>query len=142
MHKINGVLSRRSWKRSKKKCKSFGMSNLIREEQRLDWLANIVPITKKNKQIRVCIDFRDLNKACPKVDFPQLIPEIMINNTFGYERMSFMYRFSGCNQIKMSLEDEKYTSFRTPFRVYRYTVIPFGLKNAEATCQRAMMKIF
>ena len=73
----------------------------IREEQHPDWLANIVPVIKKNGRIRVCIDFRDLNKACPKDDFPLLIPEIMIDNTFGYERMSFMDGFSGYNQIKM-----------------------------------------
>ena len=66
----------------------------------------------------------------------------MIDNTFGYERMSFMDGFSGYNQIKMSLEDEKDTSFRTPFRVYCYTVVPFGLKNLGATYKRAMMKIF
>ncbi|XXG79997.1 hypothetical protein AAC387_Pa09g0956 [Persea americana] len=114
----------------------------IREEQHPDWLANIIPVTEKNGQIRVCIDFRDLNKTCPKDDFPLPIPEIMIDNTFGYERMSFMDRFLGYNQIKMFPEDEKHTSFRTPFKVYCYTVMPFGLKNAGATYQRAMMKIF
>ena len=56
--------------------------------------------------------------------------------------MTFMDGFSGYNQIKMHPEDEKHTSFRTPFGVYYYTVMPFGLKNAGATYQRAMMKIF
>ncbi|XXG42081.1 hypothetical protein AAC387_Pa01g2429 [Persea americana] len=91
----------------------------IREEQHPKWLANIVPVTKKNGQIRVCIDYRDLNGACSKDEFPLPIPE-----------------------IKMHPEDEKHTSFRTPFGVYCYTVMPFGLKNAGATYQRAMMKIF
>lgn len=101
----------------------------IREEQHPDWLANIVPVTMKNGQILVCIDFRNLNDACPK-PFP--ITEIMIYNTLGYERMSFMDGFSGYNQIKMHPEDQKHTSFRTPFGVYCYTVMPFGLKNAGA----------
>ena len=114
----------------------------ISEEQHPEWLANIVPVTKKNGQIRVCIDYRDLNNACPKDEFPLPIPEVMIDNTCGFERMTFMDGFSGYNQIKMHPEDERHTSFRTPFGVYCYTVMPFGLKNDGATYQRAMMKIF
>lgn len=90
----------------------------IREEQHPDWLANIVPVTMKNSKILVCIDFSNLNDACPKDEFPFPITEIMIKNTFGYERMSFMDGFSGYNQIKMYPEDQKHTSFRTPFGVY------------------------
>ena len=56
--------------------------------------------------------------------------------------MSFMDGFSGYNQIKMYPDDEKHTSFRTPLGVYCYTVMPFGLKNAGATYQRAMNAIF
>ncbi|XXG53415.1 hypothetical protein AAC387_Pa03g1506 [Persea americana] len=66
----------------------------------------------------------------------------MIDNTCGFERMTFMDGFSGYNQIKMHPEDERHTSFRTSFGVYYYTIMPFGLKNAGATYQRAMMKIF
>ena len=66
----------------------------------------------------------------------------MIDNTYGFERMSFMDGFSGYNQIKMYPDDEKHTSFRTPLGVYCYTVMPFGLKNAGATYQRAMNAIF
>ncbi|XXG76973.1 hypothetical protein AAC387_Pa08g1224 [Persea americana] len=99
----------------------------IHEEQHPEWL--IVPVTKKNGQIRVCIDYRDLNNACPKDEFPLPIPEVMIDNTCGFEEMTFMDGFSGYNQIKMHPEDEKNTSFRTPFGVYCYTVMPFGLKN-------------
>ncbi|XXG59331.1 hypothetical protein AAC387_Pa04g1435 [Persea americana] len=60
------------------KLKSVGF---ICEEQHPEWLANIVPVTKKNGQIRVCIDYRDLNNACPKDEFPLPIPEVMIDNT-------------------------------------------------------------
>ena len=66
----------------------------------------------------------------------------MIDNTFGYERMSFINGFSGYNQIKMFSEDEKHTSFGTPFGVYCYMVMPFSLKNAGATYRRAMIQIF
>jgi len=66
----------------------------------------------------------------------------MIENTCDFERMSFMDGFSDYNQMKMYLEDEKHTSFRTPLRVYCYIVMPFGLKNVGATYQRAMNAIF
>ena len=63
------------------------------EEQHPDWVANIVPVLKKNEKIRVCIDYRDLNAACPKDEFPLPITDVMIDNTCRFERMSFMW---GC----------------------------------------------
>jgi len=117
-------------------------SDFIREEQHPDWVANIVPVPKKNGKIRVCIDFRDLNVACPKDEFLIPITGVMIDNTCGFERMSFMDGFSGYNQIKMYPDDDKHTSFRTPLGVYCYTVIPFGLKNTGAIYQKAMNAIF
>jgi len=113
-------------------------SGFIREEQHPDWVANIIPITKKNGNIRVCIDFCYLNEACPKDEFPLLITDVMIDNTCGFEWISFMDGFFGYNQIKMYPYDEKHTSFRTPLEVYYYTVMPFRLKNAGATYQRVM----
>src|SRR4051812_9135659 len=117
-------------------------SDFIREEQHPNWVANVVPVAKKNGKIRICINFRNLNDACPKDEFPLPITDVMIDNTCGFERMSFMDGFLGYNQIKMFPADEKHTSFRTPLGVYCYTVMPFGLKNAGATYQRAMDKIF
>src|SRR3954469_2961782 len=117
-------------------------SGFIREEQHPDWVSNIVPVTKKNGSTRICIDFRNLNDACPKDEFPLPVTDIMVDNTAGYERMSFMDGFSGYNQIKMHPDDERHTAFRTHLGVFYYTVMPFGLKNADATYQRAMDKIF
>jgi len=94
-----------------------------------------VPITKKNKKIQIFIDFHDLNVACPKDKFPLPITDVMIDNTCDFERMSFMDRFSGYNQIKMNPENENHTSFRTLLGVYCYTVMPFRLKIAGATYQ-------
>src|SRR4051812_49926100 len=106
-------------------------SGFIREEQHPDWVANIVPVAKKNGKIRICIDFRSLNDACPKDEFPLPITDVMIDNTCSFELISFMDGFSGYNQIKMYPADEKHTSFRTPLGVYCYTVMPFGLKMLE-----------
>ena len=66
------------------------------------WLANIVSIRKKNGQIRICVDFRDLNKACPKDDFPLPNIDTLVDVTAGHELFSFMDGFSGYNQIKMA----------------------------------------
>ena len=88
------------------------------------------------------MDFRGLNNACPKDDFPLPITELLVDATTGFGALSFMDGFSGYNQIKMDPEDEDLTAFRTPKGIYCYTIISFGLKNAGATDQRAMMIIF
>ncbi|KAM1053307.1 hypothetical protein ACFX2C_000813 [Malus domestica] len=75
-------------------------------------------------------------------DFPLLIIEIMVDATTGHEALSFMDGSSGYNQIRMALADEELIAFRTPKGIYCYKVMPFGLKNAGATYQRAMQKIF
>ncbi|KAM2029233.1 hypothetical protein ACFX16_040763 [Malus domestica] len=117
-------------------------AGFIRDVQYPKWISNIVIVLKKSGQIRVCVDFWDLNDACPKDDFPLPIIEIMVDATTGHEALSFMDGSSGYNQIRMALEDEELTAFCTPKGIYCYKVMPFGLKNAEATYQRAMQKIF
>ncbi|GAA0138665.1 hypothetical protein LIER_00367 [Lithospermum erythrorhizon] len=99
----------------------------------LIWLSNIVLVRKKNGQIILCIDFRDLNHACLKDVFLLPIPELMIDGTTRNEALNFIDGSSKYNQIKMTPADEELTTFRTPKGVYCYKVIPFGLKNAGAT---------
>ena len=79
------------------------------------WLANVVPIPKKKGKVRMCVDFRDLNKANPKDDFPLPHIDISVDNTAGHALLSFMDRFLGYNQIKMAPEDMEKTSFITPW---------------------------
>uniref|UniRef100_A0A2N9GV74 Reverse transcriptase domain-containing protein n=1 Tax=Fagus sylvatica TaxID=28930 RepID=A0A2N9GV74_FAGSY len=117
-------------------------AEFIREVQFPKWIANIVPVKKKNGQIRVCVNFRDLSRACPKDDFPLPNTELMVDSTIGHKALSFMDSSSGYNQIRMAPEDEELIAFRTPKGIYCYKVMPFGLKNAGATYQRAMQKIF
>ncbi|GMP48863.1 hypothetical protein CsSME_00016061 [Camellia sinensis var. sinensis] len=114
----------------------------IRPIQYPTWLANIVPVKKKNGQIRICVDFRDLNKSCSKDEFPLPHIDTLVDTTSGHQMFSFMDGFSGYNQIKMAEEDAEKTAFRTPLGNFFYTVMPFGLKNAGATYQRAMTAIF
>ncbi|XP_015166801.1 uncharacterized protein [Solanum tuberosum] len=117
-------------------------AGFIREVKYPLWISIIVPVKNKNGQIRVCVNFRDLNKTCPKDDFPLPIIELMVDATTGHEVRSFLDGSSGYNQIKMSPKDEEYTAFRTPKGIYCYKVMPFGLKNAGASYQRAMQNIF
>ncbi|XP_073262690.1 uncharacterized protein [Populus alba] len=106
------------------------------------WVSNIVVVPKKEGKIRVCVDFRDLNKASPKDDFPLPHINILVDNAARSSTYSFMDGFSGYNQIKMSIEDRAKTTFVTPWGTYCYKVMPFGLKNTGATYQRAMVTLF
>src|SRR3954453_14915906 len=106
------------------------------------WLANIVPVPKKDGNVRMCVDYRDLNRASPKDDFPLPHIDVLVDNTAPFKVFSFMDGFSGYNQIKMAPEDMEKTTFITPWGTFCYKVMPFGLKNAGATYQRAMTTLF
>ncbi|KAJ9561561.1 hypothetical protein OSB04_006721 [Centaurea solstitialis] len=114
----------------------------IREVKYPDWLANVVVMQKKNEKWRVCIDFTDLNKVCPKDPFP--LPHIdgMIDATTGHELLTFMDAYSGYNQILMHKGDQEKTTFMTDKGIYCYKVMPFGLKNAGSTYQRLVNIMF
>src|SRR3954465_3046072 len=88
----------------------------------------------------MCIDYTNLNNACPKEQF--VLPRIdqIIDSTAGSESLCFLDAYSGYNQIKMAVEDEEKTVFITPFGAFCYTAMTFGLKNAGATYQRCMQE--
>ena len=107
-----------------------------------EWLANVVPIPKKDGKVRVCVDFRNLNKASPKDDFPLPHIDMLVDSTAGHAILSFMDGFSSYNQIMMALEDSEKTSFITEWGTYYYRVMLFGLKNIGATYQREVTILF
>ena len=86
----------------------------IKPIQHRKWLSNIVPMKKKNGQIRCCVDFRNLDKACPKDEFPLPNIDLLIDSATGSSMFSFMDGYNGYNQIKMAAEDAEKTAFRTP----------------------------
>ena len=90
----------------------------------------------------MCVDFTNLNKACPKDPFP--IPRIdqLVDATVGHPRMSFLDAFQGYHQIPLSLFDQEKTVFRAPNGNCHYRVMPIGLKNAGSTYQRMVTRIF
>ena len=105
-------------------------------------VSNIVPVPKKDGKVRMCVDYRDLNKASLKDDFPLPHIDMLVDNTTKFKVFSFMDGFSGYNQIKMTPEDMEKTTFITPRGTFCYRVMPFGLKNTGATYQRAMTTLF
>ena len=119
-------------------------SKFIRTARYADWLANIVPVETKNRTIKVCIDFRDLNYATPKDEYPMRVAEMLVDTTTGFEYLSMFDGYSGYNQIFIAEEDVSKTAFRCPGALgcYEWLVMPFGLKNAGATYQRAMNSMF
>ena len=90
----------------------------------------------------MCVDFTDLNKACPKDSFPFPRIDQLVDSTVGHKLLTFMDAFSEYNQIMMDENDQKKTSFITSRGLFCYKVMPFGLKNVGATYQRLMNKMF
>ena len=107
-----------------------------------DWLANVVMVKKANGKWRMCVDFTDLNRACPKDSYPLPRIDTLADSTVRHQLLSFMDAFSGYNQIKMEEVNQEMTSFVTTQGLFCYKLMPFGLKNAEATYQRLMNKMF
>ena len=114
----------------------------IREVEYPEWLANVVLVKKANGKWRLCIDFTDINKACSKDNFPLPRSDLIVDATVGHELLSFMDAFSGYNQISMDPNDQEKTSFVTAQGTYCYRVMPFELKNAGATYQRLVNRVF
>ena len=113
----------------------------IREAQFPDWISNPVVVKKNNGQWRVCVDFTNLNKAYPKDSFPLPRTDQLVDSAVGHKRMSFLDAYSGYHQIPLYGPDQENTAFVTTLGLYCYKVMPFGLKNAGATFQRAVTDI-
>ena len=108
----------------------------IKPVHQAEWIANIVHVAKKDRNIRMCVDFGDLNKAYHKDDFLLSYIDVLVDNTVGSVLMSFINSFSRYNQIKMASTDMAKTIFTTEWGVFCYTVMPFGLTNSGVTYQR------
>ena len=127
---------------SKAKGWSSSRLELLRRFFYPEWLANTVVVKKKSGKWRVCVDFTDLNKACPEDPFPMPWIDQLVDVTVGHYRMSFLNSFQGYHQIPLALDDQEKTAFVTPTRNYHYKVMPFGLKNAGSTYEKMMTRMF
>jgi hypothetical protein len=124
------------------KSRNFSKTVFIYLVSLTDWVSNLVPIDKKQGTIHVCIDYRDINKACPKDNFPTPFVDQIVNDCTRSEIFSLMDGFSRYNQINIVPEDQHKTTFICPWGTFAYRKLPFGLKNVGATFQRAMSYAF
>ncbi|GJZ65485.1 reverse transcriptase domain-containing protein [Tanacetum coccineum] len=117
-------------------------AGIMREVYYHDWLSNPVMVKKSDGSWRMCVDFTDLNKACPQDCYP--LPEIdwKVESLCRYPFKYFLDAYKGYHQIQMAKDDEEKTAFHTSQGVYCYTKMPFGLKNMGATYQRLVDNAF
>jgi hypothetical protein len=103
-----------------------------------EWVANLVPVRKNHGEIRLCVDFRNLNRSSKKDNYPLPKMEYILQRVTGASRISMIDGFSSYNQIYVLLEDRENTTFTTPWGTFMYAKMPFGLMNAGETFQLAM----
>ena len=125
-----------------KEVRSLVEAGVLRSIQYPEWIANPVLVKKGDGSMRMCVDFKDLNKACPKDSYP--LPEIeqKIESLGGYKWKSFLDAYKGYHQVQMAKEDEGKTAFHTEKGTFCYIKMPFGLRNAGATYQRLVDRAF
>jgi hypothetical protein len=126
---------------ARNKVKRLLSAGVIREVTYPEWLANTMMVKKANEKWRRCIDFTDINKACPKDEFPLPRIDSLIDATATSELMSLLDCYSGYHQIWMKKEDEPKTSFITSSGTYCYLRMPEGLKNVGGSFSRMTSKV-
>jgi hypothetical protein len=102
------------------------------------WIANLVIVRKKNGEVRLCVDFRNLNRCSKKDNYPLPKMEHLLQRISGANVMSSPDGFSGYNQISVHPDDQEQTAFTTLWGTFMYAKMLFGLMNARATFQRDM----
>ncbi|GJW26989.1 reverse transcriptase domain-containing protein, partial [Tanacetum coccineum] len=117
-------------------------ARIMKEVHYHNWVSNPVMVKKNDGNWRMCVDFKDLNKACPHDGYP--LPEIdwKVESLCGYPFKCFLDAYKGYHQIKMAKEDEEKMTFIKNQGIFCYSKMLFGLKNARATYQRLVDKAF
>ncbi|GKE48509.1 reverse transcriptase domain-containing protein [Tanacetum coccineum] len=117
-------------------------AGIMKEVHYHSWLSNPVMVKKHDGSWRMCVNFKDLNKACPKDGYPLSEIDWKVESLYGYHFKCFLDAYKGYHQIKMAEEDEEKTTFITSQGIFYYSKMPFGLKNVRATYQRLVDKAF
>jgi len=117
-------------------------AGFIRPVKTTEWVSLVVLALKKNGKLRVCVNYKALNKGTKKDQYPLPFCEIFLEKVSGHEMYTFGDRYRGYHQVKIAPEDQLKTTFTTPSETFCYTVMPFGLCNAPGTFQRLMNKVF
>ena len=113
-------------------------ARIIFKARHSEWVSNLVSVRKKSREIRLCADFRNLNRTSDKDNYPIPPMEHILQMVSGFELFSLLDGFLGYNQVLVVEEDRIKTRFRTRWGTFSYRRMPFGLINAGATFQRAM----
>nr|GFA00232.1 reverse transcriptase domain-containing protein [Tanacetum cinerariifolium]GFA01573.1 reverse transcriptase domain-containing protein [Tanacetum cinerariifolium] len=108
-------------------------AGIMKEVHYHDWLSNPVMVKKHDDSWKMCVDFKDLNKACLKDGYPLLEIDWKVESLYGFPFKCFLDANKGYHQIQMAKEDEEKTAFITRQGIFCYTKMPFGLRNAKAT---------
>jgi hypothetical protein len=114
------------------------VARIIFPVRHTQWISNLVPVRKNNGDIRLCVDFRNVNRASEKDNYHVPPMEQILQCVSGSETLSLLDGFSGYNQVLVAHEDQLKTTFRTKWGTYAYRKMPFRLINVGATFQRAM----
>ncbi|GKV37134.1 hypothetical protein SLEP1_g45194 [Rubroshorea leprosula] len=117
-------------------------AGFIRRVEYSEWVSNPVLVKKPNGKWRMCIDFTNVNDACPKDPHPLPNVEKLVERAAGHERMSFLDASSGYHQVQLLLDDQEKKAFYAGDAIYCYVMMPFGLKNARATYQKLVQIVF
>ncbi|GJS84100.1 reverse transcriptase domain-containing protein [Tanacetum coccineum] len=117
-------------------------AGIMKEVHYHSWLSNPVMVKKHDDSWRMCVDFKDLNKACPKNGYPLPEKDWKVKSLCGFPFKCFLDANKGYHQIKMAKEDEEKTTFITSQVVFCYSKMPFGLRNSGATYQRLVDRAF
>jgi hypothetical protein len=121
------------------KLKKVGIIFPIRHSQ---WISNPIIVRKKNGDIHIFVDFRDLNRASIKDNYPLPNMEMLLQEVTSSTLMSRLDGFFGYNQVLVVEEDRLKIYFIAPWETYAYVCMPFGLKNVGANFQREMDHAF
>ncbi|GJX19691.1 reverse transcriptase domain-containing protein [Tanacetum coccineum] len=117
-------------------------AGIVRPVKYPTYISNPVLVKKCDGSWRMCIDFKNLNSACPKDYYPLPNIDCKVEAVMGFKYKCFLDAYKGYHQIQMAKEDEEKTAFYTEQGTYCYTKMPFGLKNAGATYQRLVDSTF
>jgi len=117
-------------------------AGFIRPVETIEWVSPVVLALKKNGKLRVCVNYKTLNKVTKKDGYPLPFCEKILEEVARHKMYTFGDGYKGYHQVKIILEDQLKTTFTTPWGTFCYIIMPFGLCNAPRTFQRLMNKVF
>ena len=98
-------------------------------------------VPNKNEKLRACVNYKKLNDVTKKYWYPIPFCDEVLMNVGGHKLYTFTDKYSEYHEVKIALEDQLKTTFISPWSIFCYEVMSFGLCNAPAAFQKVMNKI-